>query len=168
MWPFRLFKRRDKSNLPPEVEKFYQSEKRERVGLAWLIAFVTLVLTVALIVGLFFGGRWAYRKVAGPNPQPAKPVQPAGPNKPVGIPGPSDKSTGKTLQPAAPAPSQSVAESSLSATNQSQSSSQTHVRRTSSSSLSNTGPGDTVALFVAVSLLGTLAHSLYLRRKTSD
>lgn len=53
------------SDLPAEVQEYYQSERRERVGIAWLLAGGTLILTLLLAFGLFFGGRWAYNKIAG-------------------------------------------------------------------------------------------------------
>lgn len=53
------------SNLPEEVQEYYESGKRERVGVAWLLGLGTLVVTVVLAMGLFFGGRWLYRTIAG-------------------------------------------------------------------------------------------------------
>ena len=59
-----LFKRKNKDNvLPEEVQQYYQAEKRQRTGVAWLLAFVTLLVTVLVAALLFFGGRWVYRAV---------------------------------------------------------------------------------------------------------
>ena len=52
------------SNLPEEVQEYYESGQKERVGVAWLLGIGTLVVTLILAAGLFFGGRWVYRKVA--------------------------------------------------------------------------------------------------------
>jgi hypothetical protein len=49
--------------LPEEVREYYQTERRERNGMAWLLAAATLVVTFIIAAGLFFGGRWAYRAV---------------------------------------------------------------------------------------------------------
>jgi cytoskeletal protein RodZ len=46
----------------PEVEKYYEAEKRERMGLAWVLAVVSIACVVILLIGAFFGGRWVYRK----------------------------------------------------------------------------------------------------------
>ncbi|PID32074.1 hypothetical protein CR970_02450 [Candidatus Saccharibacteria bacterium] len=46
--------------LPAEVQEYYQAERRERTGLAWLLALATLAVTIALAAALFFGGRWLY------------------------------------------------------------------------------------------------------------
>lgn len=60
-----LFKRRKQETdvLPAEVREYYQSERRERAGVAWLLALGTLFLTFFIAAGLFFGGRWVYRTV---------------------------------------------------------------------------------------------------------
>lgn len=62
LWPFSR-KQDEQSDLPQEVQDYYQAEKRERVGVAGLLALGTLVVTILLAIGLFFGGRWAYRTV---------------------------------------------------------------------------------------------------------
>lgn len=64
-----LFNRRnqDDPNVPQEVQSYYQAEKRERTGIAWMLALGTLVATVILAIGLYFGGRWLYRTVFGSN-----------------------------------------------------------------------------------------------------
>lgn len=60
-----LFSRKNKNSdvLPEEVREFYKAEKRDRTGMAWLLAIATLVVTFLIAAGLFFGGRWVYRAV---------------------------------------------------------------------------------------------------------
>jgi hypothetical protein len=60
-----LFNRRKQNTdvLPEEVREYYQSERRERAGVAWLLAVGTLLLTFVIAAGLFFGGRWVYHVV---------------------------------------------------------------------------------------------------------
>ena len=60
-----LFNRRKQNTdvLPEEVREYYQSEKRERTGAAWLLALGTLLVTFFIAAGLFFSGRWVYRTV---------------------------------------------------------------------------------------------------------
>jgi cytoskeletal protein RodZ len=61
-WPFNRNKS-DESTLPEEVQNYYQAEKRERRGVAGLLAVGTLLVTVVLALGLFFGGRALYRAI---------------------------------------------------------------------------------------------------------
>lgn len=68
----RLFRRsKPVQNVPPEVAEYYQAERRERRGVAWLMTLLTLLITVALIVGLFFAGRWAYQRIWGGDSVPS-------------------------------------------------------------------------------------------------
>ena len=60
----RLFRRSKRTNttaVPAEIQEYYNAEQRERVGLAWLIAIISLVVSLAVIFGMFFGGRYIYR-----------------------------------------------------------------------------------------------------------
>ncbi len=41
-------------DMPPEVDDYYQAEKRDRKGAAWLLGLGALLVTVALVLGLFF------------------------------------------------------------------------------------------------------------------
>lgn len=56
-------KNQDSSVLPAEVNEYYQSEQRERRGVALLLGTITLVVTLLVATGLFFGGRYAFRKI---------------------------------------------------------------------------------------------------------
>jgi cytoskeletal protein RodZ len=59
-----LFKRKKKDSvLPEEVRDYYTAEKRDRKGMAWLLAVATLIVTFLIAAALFFGGRWVYRTV---------------------------------------------------------------------------------------------------------
>lgn len=55
-----LFKRNDKTTIA-ELEEYYANQKKRRSGMAWLMALLSLFITVAVIVLLFLGGRWVYR-----------------------------------------------------------------------------------------------------------
>lgn len=58
-----LFKRKKKESVLPEVDKYYEAERRDRTGLAWLLAFVSIILVALFIIIVFFAGRWAYRAI---------------------------------------------------------------------------------------------------------
>jgi len=66
-----IFNRRNnQANVPAEIQEYYQAERRERAGVAWLLAIGTLVVTILLAVGIFFGGRWVYRSITDNNKKP--------------------------------------------------------------------------------------------------
>ena len=55
---------RNKTNLAgmaPEVSDYYKAEGRERAWVAWLLAIGTLLVTIFVVLGVFYGGRWAFR-----------------------------------------------------------------------------------------------------------
>lgn len=62
---FDRFKRKPKVVLPEEVSSYYQSERRERVGVAVIIGIAALIATLLIAAGLFYGGRYAYRQIKG-------------------------------------------------------------------------------------------------------
>ena len=197
MWPFKR-KNNENKGVPAEIKQYYASEHRERVGLAWLIAFLSLILTVAIIAGLFFGGRWAYRKIAHKNNVPQSVGEGTGEEPaPSSTSSSSGQSKPNDLQPAVPAPGnggkivvpkQSAPTSTPKATNLSpqtssiytttpaqatnnQSTTQSGQSNASqpttgkSNEITNTGPGNTLAIFIAVTLIAALGHMQYQRQR---
>jgi hypothetical protein len=65
MWPFNRRSAENREDVPPEVQDYYQAEKRERTGVAWMLGLATVVITILLALALFFGGRWLWRAVTG-------------------------------------------------------------------------------------------------------
>ncbi len=65
--PFRRNRNVTTDNAPTGVQEYYQSERGERMGIAWLIALMSLVITVLVVLLVFFGGRWLYRKITQRN-----------------------------------------------------------------------------------------------------
>lgn len=59
-----LFNRKPKDSVLPEVDQYYEGERRDRAGLAWLLALVSVAVVALVIIGVFFAGRWAYRQIA--------------------------------------------------------------------------------------------------------
>lgn len=64
------FRRKEKVILPEEVNQYYQSQRRERVGVAIVLGVVALVITLLIAAALFFGGRFVYRKITGNDQKP--------------------------------------------------------------------------------------------------
>ncbi|MDB5185508.1 MAG: hypothetical protein JWL85_31 [Candidatus Saccharibacteria bacterium] len=73
MWPFKKKNNQvNQTEVPQEIKEYYQAERRERKGIAGLLALATLVVTVLLALGLFYGGRWAYRTLTNNDKQTAQ------------------------------------------------------------------------------------------------
>lgn len=145
------------SNLPEEVQEYYESGRRGRRGIALLLGLATLVITLLLAAGIFFGGRWIYRKITNndsktpettqnqqnsnggsnnqptPTPEPKPTPAPA----PTPTPAPTPAPTPKPAPTPAPAPVVTP----------------------------NTGPGDVVAIVLATTVLATAGfYTVQLRR----
>ncbi len=92
-WPFN--RKKNTEEVPAEVQEYYQAERRERTGIAWLLAVVTLVATLAIAAGLFYGGRWVYRQIAGNGDEPAvtEPTETETPEELPGVSGTTDDQT---------------------------------------------------------------------------
>lgn len=60
-----LFKRKKKDSVLPEIDKYYEGERRDRTGVAWLLAIVSVLVVALFLVGIFLAGRWAYRTIKG-------------------------------------------------------------------------------------------------------
>jgi cytoskeletal protein RodZ len=202
-WPFRHKETLGMEDLPAEVQEFYQEDHKDRTSVAWVLAILSLLVTVSLALGLFFGGRLIYRHAtkkktetvavnkaanvtknastssnsnktsttAGkvdekaattttpsaattPTPvvtSPAAPITPQAPvAKPTPAPGPAAPTPAAT--PPTPVPASNPTPAPVVAT----------------AAITNTGPGDTMALFLGVSVIAGLIHSIYTRRRVSN
>lgn len=170
--------------VPEEIQDYYQTERRERAGVAWLLAFGTLVVTILLAGLIFFGGRAAYRRFAGKDePERADVAQNEEQkqegstesaneeNKPQenrpesnsGGQGQGNAAQGNNQNNPTPAPSQNQNQNPTPTTpNPSPS---TPAAGDASEDLPNTGPTSTVAIFFAVSILGYIIHRMYLKTR---
>ena len=159
-WPFRRDK--DTATVPQEIQEYYQSERRERTGIAWLLALGTLLVTIALAILLFFAGRWLYRTVANRDDnKPGQTTEQAAQDQPAQ----TSPDTNETTTPApspdngaanAPAPGSQPAPAQTPATGTSNS---------DTSGLPNTGPGDVIGIFAVTTIAGAVAHrAIYGRR----
>lgn len=146
-----LFRRNNiKAAVPAEVQEYYQSEKRDKAWLAWLLAIGTLFATIIVVLGLFFGGRWTYRKLANNPKKPTVGVQKAPVSDQANK--PSNPSTATTSTPATNPPANSSANSTP------QNSTPTASTTANSNNLPSTGPGDIVAVFFITSVMGYVLH----------
>lgn len=148
-----LFRRNKiKAAVPAEVQEYYQSEKRDKAWLAWLLAIGTLFATILVVLGLFFGGRWAYRKLANSPKKPTVGVQKAPTSDPASKPS-------NTTSTAPPTTTNQPASGSVTPNAQNTAPATTPTTTSpSSSNLPSTGPGDIVAVFFITSVMGYVLH----------
>lgn len=156
-----LFKRRSEDQtVLPEIEKYYEAERHERAGLAWLLALVSVACIALLLIGLFFGGKWVVNRITDDDEPVA--VQTAGNSTDIQPDGTINDggSQNKDEKPAAAAPS-TPAPSTPAATPTPTPAS------TPSSNLPSTGPGSISVVFIGSAFIAWLGHQLMLRRKSS-
>lgn len=154
----------------PELQDYYATKKKDNTGLAWLLAFASLLVTVAILVALFMGGRWLYRTITGddkkeqvttteqkPTTETATTTPSTGTTTPAtgsSVTGGSSDSTTTALINGTPPPKpQGVSPSQTPEQNSSAVAATTNIP--------NTGASETFALFAVTVVLG----SLYYRKK---
>lgn len=171
-----LFKRKAKDSVLPEVDQYYQAEKRDRSGLAWLLALVSIAVVALVIVLLFLGGRWIYRQITDDNePEVVNVGDDA--NDAPSFDGTDtnddnqDNTTGDEPAPAptTPAPSnENTNEGTVNAPAQTTTPSTTpRTGDDSSDELPNTGPGGMIGIFAGVTTLAGGIHYTVQRRKNT-
>lgn len=195
--------KKNKAAVPAEIQEYYETGKRDRTGIAWLLAFGTLVLTIVLAAGIFFAGRWAYRKIAGNDNKTSQVAQndtQSQDEQTANTPGSSSneqKAEEKEKQQAEAeqkaeeerkaeaeqkaAADRKAAEERERAADQeakAQLSSPAPAQQPAGGSgddrriaaagdtIPETGPGDTLAIFFAVSVLGYMLHRVYTNKVT--
>jgi cytoskeletal protein RodZ len=165
MWPFKRRNNQNRVEVPAEVQEYYQSERRERVGVAWLLALATLIITIVLAAALFLGGRWLYRKVAhrDDNRQPET-TQSQNVNE---SPETGKQSSGSDQNKPGSSTPPPASGSNTQPNVSTGTGSQTPRSTASGSNLPSTGPEDLLAIFVVTALAGTLAHRLVWSRRNT-
>lgn len=172
MWSYKdmaLFKKKQTTTTNiPELQEYYANQQKESTGKAWLLAIGSLLVTIVILVGSFFGGRWVYRKITKKD----KPVTTTAQTdtstsdtttKTPSTSSSSDSSTTTTAPKpttTTTTPAQGVATTQSAATNTSATAATTTAKQ-----LTNTGPGNTVALFAGITVVAYLVHRSYLVRK---
>lgn len=150
-WPFK--RKKDAAIVPQEIQEYYNTEKRERTSVAWLLALGTLLVTIALAIILFFAGRWLYRTVADRNNKSGNVSEQAVQDEPKQTPATDNKATSPSNNggdSTATAPSPTTPQPTTSAT----------------APLPDTGAGDVIAIFSITTLAGAIAHqAIYSRRR---
>ncbi len=164
-----LNRNRDQAVVPEEIQEYYQDERRERTGVAWVLAAGTLVMTILLAAGIFFGGRWAYRKIQGNDkPDTTQVAQESTENEQAPAPDPTPSSDGAV--PPNPTPTPSITPTPVPPNAPPTPSPRPNAQPNTgdvagtTTPLPSTGPAEVLGVFVSVTLAGYLMHRVSLRR----
>lgn len=171
-------RRKANSTQIPELQDYYATQKNENTALAWLLAFGSLLVTIAIFIGLFLGGRWVYRQFTKDDKKPTatvqvtesanqedtpSPIVQVQPTETVTVP-PVPTSVGESV----PAPTVATKPATTPAQGVSPSQTpQTNTTAVSATNIPDTGAATPLVVFVAVLLLSAYAHRSYILRKNS-
>ena len=165
IWPFNR-KQNQSEDISQEVQDYYQAEKREKVGVAGLLALGTLLVTIVLSMGLFFGGRWVYRTVFNDDRAPQT-TQQSNEEEESAQPAPTDsESEEEGDQPAPSTPPAATAtpgQGSGSATTTDGSTS----GNSQQDGLPQTGPGDTAIIALSAVMFATAGYYAFGGKKNT-
>lgn len=154
----------------PELQEYYANQRKESTGLAWLLAIGSLIATVALLIGLFWGGRWLYRRI---NDKKDKTVSTLVSTDSSSQDKTADEADSSSTTESSSSSSSSNSRNSASSTSTttvapgvspSQSASTNiaaEAATTTAKTVTDTGAGDTVGLFVVVMVAAYFAHRRY-------
>lgn len=153
----------EEPEVPEEIQDYYETERRERTGVAWLLAFGTLIATILVASGIFFAGRWAYREIAGTDDDGSTEIAQ---NEE------QEQSETERQEEQEPSGGQGNAEDESDASDTPQNGGAvqgnndiaTPATGDSSGDLPGTGPSGTATAFFAVSIISYLVHRFYMRR----
>jgi hypothetical protein len=163
--------RREQTTEIPELKEYYEAQKRENPAKAWLLAIISLLVTIGVVLGLFFGGRWLYRTLfeddSPSNGSNQTADQGSDSSDAVGDNGAPQQdeadqdntgdqeetpTTSPTTVPGSDDTDENVSETPSTTT-------------PTTGPLPSTGPADVVAIFVVTVLIGYFARNTYIARK---
>lgn len=163
--------RRKKDAVLPEVEKYYEAERRDRSGLAWLLALVSILVVAGLIVGLFFAGRWVFNTVTNDSDETSQTTGSDAADLPSIDGGPATNGGTQNSDTDAPADADEQTPDDSNATSEaadeSTSPNSTPLAATGTNELPNTGAGSLVGIFAGVSTVAGGTHYVVQRRRAT-
>ncbi len=153
----------ENSELPEEVREYYASTRKSRASSAWLLGFATLLLTLALAAALYFAGKFVYDEFFANDTVEAPTTSETTTEQPASNPNSSTTDNDNNQAPAT-LPGNDEAEERSPTSSQGTSSTNTGLTLTETP---ETGPGDTVAIFIGTTIIAALGYELYYKRKTT-
>lgn len=156
--------RRNKTDqtVLPEIEKYYEAERKERAGLAWLLALVSVACVALILIGLFFGGKWAYNRLT--DDKKDEPVAVQTTNESTSTDQTKDTAGKDNTNAAQEGTAQAPVPSTVPASSTPTAAVNPTTSKTPDSNLPGTGPEGLLALFGAVTIFSSVAHYALRRR----
>lgn len=163
MWPFK--RKQNISNeapdMPPELNQYYQAEKRQQTVVTWLLGFATLAITIAVAFLLFLAARWVVQKVRkAPSPSPETSQQEAVENNNTPAPTNNNDAPAQTT----PSQTQSGANTNNASGQGAQGTAPGSQTSSATNALPSTGPTETLAVFLIATAVGTFAYKRSIRQ----
>lgn len=169
-------KRQDPSVLP-EIDEYYEGERRDRAGVAWLLAIISVVIVAIFIIILFFATRWAFRQISGKNDTNEVSIgNQSGSDKLPSFDGGAESSNPEagdesTNSDKSKDSDKNVATDDQDVNKEGRVDAPAHTETPSNPSspttpIPSTGPEHTLALFIAVSIIAGSAHYILSERKS--
>jgi hypothetical protein len=97
-----LFRKKKEQQTIAELENYYATGKKTSTVKAWIMAFLSLLVTVAVLAAVFLGGRWAYRTVTDRNDNSPSTTETAGNDTQNGSVNSDGNSSSDNSRPASP------------------------------------------------------------------
>ena len=135
----------------PELEQYYAQRRTSGIW-GWIMALITIALTVLIIIGLFYGGRWVYNQINDETTTTPTVNAPANTSTSQ----PSSESGVKTLPSGESTTDTATNSSQSTASNTPTATSSTSVTATPSSKIPDSGPGDVLLIALGASIVGYL------------
>jgi cytoskeletal protein RodZ len=142
----------------PELEHYY-AQRRTSNFWGWVMAAITILLTVLIIIGLFYGGRWVYRELN--DSQVDEPTVTAPVNSPT------PQSTENKEVATLPAGESNDSNSASQPTTGTPVTSSTNATARTPSQIAKSGPGETMLIAISSATLAYVASLYYFSRQHS-
>ena len=156
-----LFKRKQQVQTQiPELQEYYATQKQSNTALAWLLAIGSLLVTIAIFVLLFLGGRWLYRELFSNDDSNTTTSQTdsnqnssdqnTNQNQTENTGNTQNTGSSTQNQPQTTAPQPGVSPNQTPAANQNS--------QAANTTLPNSGPEHVVALFIGTTIIATVVY----------